>query len=55
MSLPNRIQIDAIAEVFNLFNRSNYILGTQESSVLTYNKPQSAQWRTTQFGFRLAF
>ena len=55
VSLPNRIQIDVIAEAFNLFNRPNYILGTQESSVLTYNMPQGAQSRTTQFGFRLAF
>jgi len=47
-------QVDLIAEVFDLFNRPNYILGTQESS-LTYNKPTSGQYRTMQFGFRLVF
>ena len=55
IALPNRVQIDLIAEVFDLFNRANYTLGTQESNVLTYKLPQSGQSRTTQFGFRLGF
>ena len=51
---PGRIQFDVMAESFNLFNRRNYRLGTQESA-LNYNKPTSAEYRTWQFGFRLAF
>jgi hypothetical protein len=52
--LPNRVQIDLMAEAFNLFNMANYTLGTQESS-LQYKKPTSGQFRTMQFGFRLGF
>ncbi len=55
LTLPGRAQIDLIAEVFNLFNRANYTLGTQESNLLTYKLPQVGQSRTTQFGFRLGF
>ncbi len=54
ISLPNRVQVDVIAEAFDLFNRANYTLGTQESS-LQYKKPTSGQNRTMQFGFRLGF
>jgi hypothetical protein len=54
ISLPNRVQVDLIAEAFNLFNVANYTLGTQESS-LQYKKPTAGQSRTTQFGFRLGF
>jgi hypothetical protein len=31
------------------------MLGTQESTTLQYKKPVSAQFRTTQFGFRVGF
>lgn len=54
LSLPNRVQIDLIAEAFNLFNMANYTLGTQESS-LQFKKPTAGQSRTMQFGFRLGF
>ena len=30
--LPSRVQVDPIAEAFDLFNVANYTLGTQESS-----------------------
>jgi hypothetical protein len=54
LTFSRNVQLDLIAEVFNLFNQANFTLGTQESS-LQYNKPVSGQARTTQFGFRLAF
>jgi len=53
-ALPNRVQVDLIAEAFDLFNMENYTLGTQESS-LQYKKPTAGQFRTMQFGFRLGF
>jgi hypothetical protein len=53
--LPGEMSLDAIAEVFNLFNRTNYTLGTQESQPANYLKPTAGQNRTMQFGFRLAF
>ena len=53
--LPGRVSIDGIAEVFNLFNRTNYSLGTQESQPANYLKPVDGQFRTMQFGFRLSF
>ena len=54
LTLPNRVQVDLIAEAFNLFNMENYTLGTQESS-LQYKKPTAGQFRTMQFGFRIGF
>ena len=55
LSLPNRVQVDLIAEAFNLFNMENFTLGTQESNTLQYRKPVTAQFRTMQFGFRVGF
>jgi len=52
--LGGRVSIDGIAEVFNMFNRPNYGIGTQESSP-NYRVNTSAQTRTMQFGFRLQF
>jgi hypothetical protein len=49
------VQVDVMAEMFNLFNKENYILGTQESNTLQYGKPVSGQFRTMQFGFRVGF
>jgi hypothetical protein len=43
-----------MAEAFNVFNRPNWTLSTQESSA-DYNKRVSGQFRTMQFGFRLTF
>jgi hypothetical protein len=54
LTLPNRVQVDLIAEAFNLFNMENYTLGAQESS-LQFKKPVTAQYRTMQFGFRVGF
>ena len=53
--LPGRMALDGIAEVFNLFNRTNYTLGTQESQVSNYLLPTAGQFRTMQFGFRFSF
>jgi len=53
--LPGGMSVDGIAEVFNLFNRTNYSLGTQESQAANYLRPTSGQFRTMQFGFRLSF
>jgi hypothetical protein len=48
------VKIDAIAEVFNLFNRPNWGIGTEEdrSDYLTHT---SADNRTAQIGFRVTF
>ena len=53
--LGGRTSIDGIAEIFNIFNRPNYGIGTQESTPSQYLKPITAQTRTMQFGFRLTF
>lgn len=50
----SRVRADLMAEAFNIFNRPNYELGTQESS-LDYDEPVAGQYRTWQFGFRVAF
>jgi hypothetical protein len=55
INLPGRAAIDAIAEVFNIFDRPNYEIGTQESQPSQYLKPINAQYRSAQVGFRLAF
>jgi hypothetical protein len=53
--LGGRTAIDGIAEIFNIFNRPNYGIGTQESTPSQYLQPITAQTRTMQFGFRLTF
>jgi hypothetical protein len=52
--LQGRMVIDAIAEVFNVFNETNYTIDTVESS-RTYLTPTAGQNRTAQVGFRLTF
>jgi hypothetical protein len=52
--LGGRAQFDLMAEAFNLFNRPNYTLETQEST-LDYNEEISGQYRTWQLGFRVGF
>jgi hypothetical protein len=52
--LAPRVSLDLIAEAFNLFNRANITLENEESS-LDYNDAIAGQFRTMQFGFRLAF
>ena len=48
------VSIDLIAEAFNVFNRPNWTLETQESSA-DYGKRVAAQYRSAQFGFRMVF
>ena len=52
--LHGRASIDAIADVFNVFNRPNFGIGTVENNV-QYLQNVTAQTRTAQFGFRLTF
>jgi hypothetical protein len=52
--LGGRVAIDAIAEVFNAFNRPNWAIGVQESAN-DYLDFTDGQFRSMQFGFRLAF
>ncbi len=52
--LQGRVSLDGIAEVFNVFNRTNYTIDTVESSG-TYLLPIIGQSRTAQVGFRLTF
>jgi hypothetical protein len=52
--LGGRVSVDGIAEVFNLFNRPNWTVNTQESS-RNFMQRTSGQNRTMQFGFRLSF
>jgi hypothetical protein len=47
--------IDAIAEVFNIFNRPNWDIGTQESTRSQYLQHINAQYRSAQLGFRFTF
>ena len=53
--LPSGMSLDGILEIFNLFNRPNYTLGTTESQPANYLKPTAGQYRTMQFGFRFTF
>ena len=53
--LPGRLSIDAIAEVFNVFDRPNWLNGTEESQRTQYLQHINAQYRSAQFGFRLTF
>ncbi|HLQ39288.1 MAG TPA: TonB-dependent receptor [Planctomycetota bacterium] len=54
IKLQGRMAIDGIAEVFNVFNQTNYTIDTAESSA-TYLAPVTGQNRTAQIGFRLSF
>ena len=54
IALGRRFSVDAIAEVFNVFNRPNWGIGAEESSA-TYLRRITAEYRSTQFGFRLTF
>ena len=53
--LKGRLAVDAIAEVFNLFNCTNYTIGTVENRPTEYLHPVSGEYRTAQFGFRLTW
>jgi hypothetical protein len=53
--LPGSMSLTGIAEVFNLFNQTNYTLGLQESLIANYLRPTAGEYRTAQFGFRFTF
>jgi hypothetical protein len=55
ITLHGRTAIDGIAEVFNVFNRPNWGIGTVESNPAQYLQHVTAQTRTAQVGFRLTF
>jgi len=46
--------IDAIAEMFNVFNANNFTLVSEEGAD-DFGEPESGQYRTMQFGFRVSF
>ena len=52
--LRGRVSVDAIAEVFNLFNRPNWQIGTSENRS-DYLQHIDGEYRTAQIGFRLTF
>jgi len=52
--LPRRASVDLIAEVFNVFNRPNWTISTQENNVL-YGTRTAGLYRTMQLGFRVLF
>jgi hypothetical protein len=54
IKLAGRMSVDAIVEVFNLFNRPNYQVGVSEN-LTTYGKPISGEYRTAQMGVRFTF
>jgi len=53
--LRGRMAVDVIAEVFNVFNRPNWSIGTEESTPSQYLQHINAQYRSAQVGFRLSF
>ena len=53
--MPGRMSMDGIVEVFNLFSRPNWTIGTQESTTTQYLQHINAQYRSAQVGFRLMF
>lgn len=54
LPLPGRVKIDVIGEAFNLFNRPNWGIGTEEDRS-DYLQHTSADNRTAQIGFRVTF
>ena len=52
--LGDRVSLDGIAEVFNLFNSPNWTVETQESG-RHFGERVAGQNRTAQLGFRLTF
>ena len=52
--LHGRVKIDAIVEAFNLFNRPNWGIGTEEDRS-DYLQHTSAESRSMQAGFRVTF
>ena len=54
IKLHGRLAVDAIAEVFNMFNRPNWTIGSVENRS-DYLQHTDGQYRTGQVGFRLVF
>ena len=54
ISLPRGVALDLMAEAFNVLNRPNWTVTTQESSP-QYLRQTSGENRTMQFGLRLTF
>ena len=52
--LPRQASIDLIAEAFNVFNRPNWTISTQENNV-QYGQRTAGLYRTMQLGFRVLF
>ena len=58
--LSNRVSVEGIIEVFNLFNHENYAAFTTNEASARYGQPTeslnvSYQPRMLQFGFRASF
>jgi hypothetical protein len=53
--LHGRSSVDLMIDGFNVFDRPNYGIGTQESTVAQYLQFVTAQTRTVQLGFRLTY
>jgi hypothetical protein len=49
-----RASVDVLAEAFNVFNRPNWTINSQENNA-QYLKAIEAEYRTMQVGFRVAF
>ena len=54
ISIGDRFRIDVMAEAFNVFNRPNWGITTQQSSA-NFGLRTSGQNRTVQLGFRLQY
>jgi hypothetical protein len=52
--LGQRFRIDLIAEAFNVFNRPNWTISTQESAA-NYHQATIGRYRELQLGFRLTY
>jgi hypothetical protein len=54
VTLPHRVTLEGIAEVFNVFNSPNWTITTIETSP-QYLQATAGQNRTAQVGFRVTF
>jgi Carboxypeptidase regulatory-like domain/TonB dependent receptor len=54
LPLHGRLKIDAIVEAFNLFNRPNWGIGTEQDRT-DYLQHTTGEYRAMQAGFRLTF
>src|SRR5258705_290326 len=54
ITLPHRVALGGVAELFNVFNSPNWTITTVETSP-QYLQRTSGQNRTAQVGFRITF